>query len=749
MDGLAPDVQQELMRLRNEVHAKDETLNQLKLKTKSFVDNLRNELAAEKKKVTALEEKLKHSAEPQQSVSSGSEAEIERLKKEIATISHHENELKVRAKTFADNMKAQLQAEKDKTCKLEKELQEKTTALAAKMSSSYDLLGGFDDAAAAKNDQEMAALKSQLQAAQQDAMSSKDKVTQQAQEIEQLKRSMDSIKAASDQQIERVQNEMQQLRQLEQTHASAQGSAEAAFAQEHGQLEAALRRAQELAHNLEQFKIENEHLQKQLQDKDFQLEQMESYRQRADENEEIANTLRGELASISTQLAAKEQEAHQACDKCDELKHELSEMSTLYEKVNMGRSQSDLQLAEAQTALSGLQSVKQGLEASQSRVEEMNKQNMQLCEQLFQKDSQISALKSDVQRLTSEMAKLNETLNASKSDSFTRKQQSQSLEADKKKAEDALREALAKADALEKKNKELAASVEAVTKDSNEKRQKAKVLVVSLTTEKQALVDARAELQKEVDRLRMELNQKNVENERRVKQIQEENQQRIAQSATAARTLSEEVSTLKQTLMLVQESERNQQRAKELANAKREVEDSNKKRLAAKAETQKLAIELESVQKCLNQLADSTATSCTTSVKKMNHLQDRVNEALQVLEKRAAAFGKKGASSSSSADVEVEDLRGAETVSMRPTSPTSGAKKVEDNIARVMDKLAVVVEVTDKLCDLSIEQNDVNLKDVVVDKFTQLFTQCFSEKVRAAYSKVEDAAENGGLMTKS
>lgn len=56
---------------------------------------------------------------------------------------------------------------------------------------------------------------------------------------------------------------------------------------------------------------------------------------------------------------------------------------------------------------------------------------------------------------------------------------------------------------------------------------------------------------------------------------------------------------------------------------------------------------------------------------------------------------------------------------------------------------------TEKLCDLSIEQNDVNLKDVVVDKFTQLFTQCFSEKVRAAYSKVEDSAESGGLMSSS
>ena len=59
----------------------------------------------------------------------------------------------------------------------------------------------------------------------------------------------------------------------------------------------------------------------------------------------------------------------------------------------------------------------------------------------------------------------------------------------------------------------------------------------------------------------------------------------------------------------------------------------------------------------------------------------------------------------------------------------------------------MLVDATEKLCDLSIEQNDVRLKDVVVDKFTQLFTQCFSEKLRAAYSKVEDAAESGGLTS--
>lgn len=42
---------------------------------------------------------------------------------------------------------------------------------------------------------------------------------------------------------------------------------------------------------------------------------------------------------------------------------------------------------------------------------------------------------------------------------------------------------------------------------------------------------------------------------------------------------------------------------------------------------------------------------------------------------------------------------------------------------------------------MALEQHDVNLKDVVVDKVTQLFTQCFSEKLRSAYAKVTDDSD--------
>lgn len=55
----------------------------------------------------------------------------------------------------------------------------------------------------------------------------------------------------------------------------------------------------------------------------------------------------------------------------------------------------------------------------------------------------------------------------------------------------------------------------------------------------------------------------------------------------------------------------------------------------------------------------------------------------------------------------------------------------------------MLVEITEKLCDLSMEQMDVSVKDVVLDKITMAFTQCFSDKLRAAYAKVDDSESSG------
>uniref|UniRef100_K3WAR6 Uncharacterized protein n=1 Tax=Globisporangium ultimum (strain ATCC 200006 / CBS 805.95 / DAOM BR144) TaxID=431595 RepID=K3WAR6_GLOUD len=766
MASIPPEVQNEITRLKNEVHAKEETLNQLKLKTKAFVDNMRGELATEKKKVTDLEEQLKHSKEVAGNATQAQPlTELEALKKEVAMVTHRENELKAKAKSFADNMKAQLQAEKDKSQKLEQVVQEKTAALAlaqttiASSNASHDLLS-LDDPLPS-NKEELAALQIQLQAAKEQLGAMNEHLRaaeamadQRAQDALKAQTELESLRCSSEQQLERLRTEINELKSKEESlvsslcqQKSSQGSAEVAFAEEHSHLQEAIAKNQEMMHQLQQYKIENEHLQKQLQDKDFQLEQLESYRQKAEENEEKVKEMAGKLSSLQSQLQTKSEEAVKSCVKCDEMKIELTEISALYEKVNIGRSQSDIQLAEAQTALNSLQSVQQNYTTTKERLDEVSKQNMELNEKIFQKESEVNNLKSDVQKLTSEVSALQDQVNASRSDSSSRRQQSESLQAEKQSVEEALCEIQRKHSELQKKNQELLASIESTNKDNNEKRQKAKALVISLTNEKQTLSEARSELQKEVDRLRMELNQRNVENERRLKQLNDENNQKIAQSTSNLQSLSEEIATLKQTITIVQESEKNQQRAKELANAKREVEDSNKKRLAAKAETQKLAVELETVQKCLNHLSENANTNCAASIRKMTQLQERVSEALHVLEKRAAASanGKKSQSASSNQDdIEVEDLREPETASARdrPTSPTQGAKKAEESIAQVNQRLTLLVEVAEKLCDMAIEQNEVNLKDVVIDKVTQMFTQCFSEKLRGAYAKVDEVADS-------
>lgn len=54
----------------------------------------------------------------------------------------------------------------------------------------------------------------------------------------------------------------------------------------------------------------------------------------------------------------------------------------------------------------------------------------------------------------------------------------------------------------------------------------------------------------------------------------------------------------------------------------------------------------------------------------------------------------------------------------------------------------MLVELTEKLCDLSMEQQEVSLKDVLKTRVTQFVTQCFAEKVRQTYTKVDEGTES-------
>ncbi|KAG7394463.1 hypothetical protein PHYBOEH_005163 [Phytophthora boehmeriae] len=791
-----PGGQTEVERLRLEVHSKEEALNALKAKTKAFVDNMRGQLADEKKKVTTLEKQLQDSTAAAAAVTTaipstaaaaadnGAEKqrlseEIEKLKKETSA---RENDFKARAKSYADSMNSQLEIEREKVRALEQQLQQQKEALdlaeaAAKTASEQspkDLLGDLapvnshlDDEFNALQAQlnaanfEMADLRERLRTVETQALQSTEESARAHQELEALRltaeQQLDAFRQSSEQHRVRLQQEVESLKARESSLQNELSSKQTEVKiDETNRVEAELAKLKDLEYQLEQHKIENQHLQKQLSDKDYHLEQLDSYRQRADDSDAKVLQSQGEIATLQSQLQARQSEvstlqsqlqaksaelASFSCTKCAELEEKLSEITQLYEKVNLGRSRSDSLIAETQSQLGEMQTIKQQYAASQERLEDFMKQNMKLNEMLSEKEVEVTTLKTEMKKWSVEMSDLQTQHNVLKTDNTEHRQRSASVNADFQKAEESLKCLQAKCEELEKKNKDLSASIEAINADNKDKRQKAKTLVQSLVSEKTNLQEAKSELQKEVDRLRMEVNQRNVDNDQQLKQLRDETNEQASQNASTVQCLTDEIAALKRNLATVQESEKVQQRAKELAAAKREIEDSHKKRLAAKAETQKLAVELENAHKCLDHIMAHVNANCTENVQQIALVQGQVKEAIQVLEKRAAASNPHGKKETTD-DTDAESVRKAEEISgVRNGSviQNPGAKRLEENVTRVSEQLRLLVDITEQLCDIAMEQNNVNLKDVVVNMLSHTFTQCFSDKISNVYSKADEA----------
>ncbi|ETP48378.1 hypothetical protein F442_05883 [Phytophthora nicotianae P10297] len=761
MDSTAAvDPVAEVARLKGEVHAKEEALNALKAKTKAFVDNMRSQLANETQKVTTLEAKLKEAtataAAAQRPVDNAEKQrmteEIEKLKKETTA---RENDLKTRAKSFADAMNSQLEAEKEKCRTLEAQLQQKTEALAAAeaakaaadQAKDMDFLSQPMVTASSHTDDEFNAVQSQLNSANFEMADLRERLrsveadaAQAVQQATSLRQELEALRTSSEQQRSQLQAEIHSLKARE-SSLQAELSSQQNQVKEPSLLEADITKTKELEFQLEQHKIENQHLQKQLSDKDFQLEQLDSYRRRADESESKILQHKAEISSLQSQLQTKSNElSSYSCNKCTELEEKLAEITQLYEKVNLGRSRSDSLIAETQSQLGEMQTIKQQYLASQERLDDMMKQNLKLNEKISEKEIEVATLKAEMKKWSMDMAELQAQHSTLKSDSSEHRQRSESVHTEFQKAETTLKELQTKCAQLEKKNQELTTSIETINKENTDKRQKAKALVQSLVSEKTSLLEAKSGLQKEVDRLRMEVNQRNVDNDQQVKQLREETNEKAAQSNATIQNLTDEVAQLKHALATVQESEKVQQRAKELAAAKREIEDSNKKRLAAKAETQKLAVELENVHKCLDHITTHVNANCTENIQQIALVQGHVKEALEVLEKRAGvgAQNKQKAPEDDTAEIvrKAEALSGVRSGNA-PQSP--GSRRLEENVSRVSEQIRELVDITERLCDIAVEQNDANLKDVIINKLTQTFTQCFSDKLQAVYSKADEA----------
>ncbi|KAF4045069.1 hypothetical protein GN244_ATG02451 [Phytophthora infestans] len=761
MDSLsAADPAAEVARLKSEVHAKDEALNALKAKTKAFVDNMRSQLAYETQKVTALEAKLKEatvtaaaspapvdSAEKQRLTE-----EIEKLKKETTA---RENDLKTRAKSFADAISSQLEAEREKCRDLEAQLQLRTEALAAAeaakaaadQAKEMDFLSQPVMATGSHTDDEFNAVQSQLNSANFDMADLRERLrsveTEASQSVQQalsLRQELETLRTSSEQQRGQLQAEVEALKARESSLQTELDSQQTQV-KDSSLLEADTTKTRELEFQLEQHKIENQHLQKQLSDKDFQLEQLDSYRRRADDSEAKTLQHQAEISALQNQLQTKSNElASYSCSKCTELGEKLAEITQLYEKVNLGRSRSDSLIAETQSQLGEMQTIKQQYVASQERLDDMMKQNLKLNEKISEKEVEVTTLKAEMKKWSMEMAELQAQHSSLKSDTSEHRQRSESVHAEFQKAETTLKDLQTKCAQLEKKNQELTTSIETSNKENTDKRQKAKALVQSLVSEKTGLLESRSALQKEVDRLRMEVNQRNVDNDQQVKQLREETNDKAAQSTATIQNLTDEVAQLKHALTTVQESEKVQQRAKELAAAKREIEDSNKKRLAAKAETQKLAVELENVHKCLDHITTHVNANCTENVQQIALVQGHVKEALEVLEKRAGVGAQN--KQKTPEDDTAEIVRKAEALSgvrSGNAQQNPGAKRLEENVSRVSEQIRQLVDITERLCDIAVEQNDANLKDIIFTKLTQTFTQCFAEKLQTVYNKADEA----------
>jgi chromosome segregation ATPase len=696
MDAVTPDAAAEVARLKGEVHAKEEALNALKAKTKAFVDNMRSQLANETKKVTALEEKLKEAAVAIPVAAAGNPSEeIEKLKKETAA---RENELKARAKSFTDAMNSQLEAEKEKCRNLESQLQQKIDALtaaeAAKTAASQAQHMDFLSTpvpVGSHTDDEFNALQSQLSSAnfemaglRERLRSVESEAAQSAQQAASIRQELETLRSTTEQQRTRLQEEVDSLKARESSLETALGAQQTQLkAEDQAEMK-------EMEFQLEQHKIENQHLQKQLSDKDFQLEQLDGYRRRADDNESKMHEKQAEVATLQSQLQAKcEELASYSCGKCTELEEKLAEITQLYEKVNLGRSRSDSLIAETQSQLGEMQTIKQQYMASQERLDDLMKQNVRLNEQVSEKEIEVTTLKAEMKKWSMEMAELQAQHSSLKTDSTEHRQRSASVHAEFQKAEETLKELETRCAQLEKKNLELLGTLESTNKENADKRQKAKALVQSLVSEKTSLQESRSGLQKEVDRLRMEVNQRNVDSEQQLKQLREETNDKVAQSAATIQSLTDEIASLKHALATVQESEKVQQRAKDLAAAKREIEDSNKKRLAAKAETQKLAVELENAHKCLDHITTHVNANCTENIQQIALVQGHVKEALEVLEKRAG-LGAKAKPQSPEENDTAEIVRKAEALSgvrSGNAAQNPGSKRLEENVSRVSEQV--------------------------------------------------------------
>ncbi|OQR96892.1 sporangia induced hypothetical protein [Thraustotheca clavata] len=720
---------EQVKRLEAEINAKDEALNQLKAKAKAFAEAM----TGEKRQL--------------ESTLAATKAEL--------------TDLKTKAKLFADNVKAQIVADKDKMNALEKLVQMKEQELTAlqTQAKSGDMDMGQNDESKQK---ELTALEMSLRNSfemEKEAM--KNEWTQKQNEM------MTKLQEEHAKSLQNLQESMKATNSETSRTNSMQLQAEKArlereFNASRNQLESQLREVKDChAKEIQTISQRASELDAQLAKTTEQLntatQQLTTASQQARDLEANASaqsmTQANQLAQMEQNLSAISAILQQLVPMAmttdclamlQSLQQEWTMMQSDYSKLQQQLQEAASNLAASQTQAATLMS------SLNSTTADYQNQIKSLQEQLSSANANVQSLQSRLAEETSAkdgiMNQLNEVRMELSHEKSQHKSQSSDLAAIQTElttTKDALQALEGKyisekaswsqlESSLTKEKQELAGKHDKYMKEEEEKKAKVKQYVQALTVEKQKAVESITQLTTELENARKSLQEKDGMFEKRMNEVKSKTMDKFSEHERVIQKSKEDNDRL------VDQIKKLESEIKLLQTKKKEAEDETmeslkKKRLAAKAETQKLANDLEAIQKRAAMLVDITGNKCTQQSKHIDLLQEKVLESIHAL-----SHQKKCDLSNLNELCHVVD---SPRMSTNLPGPPMGLNKVDDEVTRVFDKMTALSNVTERLCDLMLEEGDMSFKDIVLERVVKQFSACFAHPPYQSHNSKSDEAE--------
>ncbi|ETV92757.1 hypothetical protein H310_12987 [Aphanomyces invadans] len=645
----------EIARLKAESAAKDETLNQLKVKAKAFAEALTNEKKS--------------------------------LEAQLAQSRNEMNELKTKAKAFADNVKAQIIVEKERVQQLEKQLHAKDAELLQQLQQHVSI------AAPPERDEWKAQVDQLTQQLATDRQLHAERVAQ----LEHLAQQRVAEKAVLEQQLQQLQwQHTQDSAQREQGSASLNEQL-AALRHEnqdcHRQVQSVVMALQALtfsvATNVEELVAA---AQAAWQAKTARVASLELSVASLEEEKQVSRTTSASLSDKHRQdMAALESSKDQLqadlaarIGECTVLRGEGVakdlECANLKRQLAQATADFDAKCAEAaQTASKGQETL-----------------------------AECANLSGQVDALTCQVRELEMELSHAKSNHAS---QSGLAAAHALALEEAVREWKAKEAAWNTAKQDMQDAHDKFIKDEEEKKVKVKAYIQALSAEKQ----------KAVEDVEKQVKERDLAHEKRMADVKAKTMAKFAEHEAVIKKSQEELEAVRAQMAKAQQTY--EAEIKALQAKKKEAEDETmevlkKKRLAAKAETQKLASDLEGVQKRAAMLVDVTGNKCSHQSKQLEVLQERVLEAIHVVSHH------KKCDLSSLNDL-AQIVTSPRMNSGNLPGPALGLNKIDEDVSHVFDQMTALTNVTERLVDLTLEENDLSLKEIVVDRMKKQFSACF------------------------